>query len=100
MGKRDYAILALLVGCTLRGRELVSLTVEDIQMRENRWVIAYLRGKGSRIHTVAVPIWVKQGVNAWAAGDGIEKGMLLRSLRKGGKVTIVAEGKKKGWRSR
>ncbi len=39
-GKRDYAILALLVGCALRRRELASLTVEDIQMRENRWVIA------------------------------------------------------------
>lgn len=35
-GKRDYAILALLVGCALRRRELASLTVEDIQMRENR----------------------------------------------------------------
>ena len=36
-GKRDYVILALLVGCALRRRELASLTVEDIQMRENRW---------------------------------------------------------------
>ena len=54
-GKRDYAILALLVGCALRRRELASLTVEDIQLRENRWVIADLRGKGGRIRTVAVP---------------------------------------------
>jgi integrase len=30
-GKRAYAILALLVGCALRRRELASLTVEDIQ---------------------------------------------------------------------
>ncbi len=64
-GKRDYAILALLVGCALRRRELASLTVEDIQMRENRWVIADLRGKGGRIRTVAVPVWVKNGINAW-----------------------------------
>ena len=47
-GKRDYAILALLVGCALRRRELASLTVEDIQMRENRWVIADLCGKSGR----------------------------------------------------
>jgi integrase len=33
-GKRDYAILALLVGCALRRRELASLNIEDIQMRE------------------------------------------------------------------
>jgi len=38
-GRRDYAILPLLVGCALRRRELASLTVHDIQMRQNRWVI-------------------------------------------------------------
>jgi site-specific recombinase XerC len=54
-GKRDYAILALLVGCALRRRELASLNIEDIQMREGRWVIADLIGKGGRIRTVAVP---------------------------------------------
>src|SRR5215217_3942775 len=38
-GKRDRAILGLLVGCGLRREELVRLTVEDIQQREGRWVI-------------------------------------------------------------
>ena len=85
-GKRDYAILALLVGCALRRRELASLTVEDIQMREHRWVIADLSGKGRRIRTVAVPIWVKHGINAWQTAAGIEEGRLFRSIRKGGKV--------------
>ena len=85
-GKRDYAILALLVGCALRRRELASLTVETIQLRENRWVLADLRGKGGRIRTVAVPLWVKQGVNAWQAVAKIEDGPLLRSIAKGGKV--------------
>ena len=85
-GKRDYAILAVLVGCALRRRELASLTVEDVQMRENRWVIADLRGKGGRIRTVAVPVWVKNGINAWQTAAGIEEGPLFRSIRKGGKV--------------
>ena len=85
-GKRDYAILALLVGCALRRRELASLTVEEIQQRENRWVIADLRGKGGRVRTVAVPMWVKQAVNAWQAAGKIEGGSLFRSIRKGGKV--------------
>ena len=85
-GKRDYAILALLVGCALRRRELASLTVEEIQMRENRWVIADLRGKGGRIRTVAVPVWVKNGINAWQTAAGIEEGPLLRSISKGGEV--------------
>jgi site-specific recombinase XerC len=37
-GKRDYAILALLVGCALRRHELANLYIEEIRMRENRWV--------------------------------------------------------------
>jgi integrase len=57
--KRNYAILALLVGCALRRQELAELEVEKIQMRERRWVIADLRGKGGRIGTVAIPMWVK-----------------------------------------
>ncbi len=85
-GKRDYAILALLVGCALRRKELANLTVEEIQQRENRWVIADLRGKGGRIRTVAVPVWVKQGINAWQIAAGIEEGPLLRSVNKVGKV--------------
>jgi integrase len=85
-GKRDYAILALLVGCALRRRELASLTVEDIQMRENRWVIIDLLGKGGRVRTVAIPVWVKKGIDAWRAAGSIEKGPLLRSISKGGKV--------------
>ena len=84
-GKRDYAILALLVGCGLRRAELASLDVEILQMRENRWVLADLRGKGGRVRTVAVPLWVKQGANAWMTAAGIEEGRLFRSVRKGGK---------------
>jgi integrase len=85
-GKRDYAILALLVGCALRRHELANLYIEEIQMRENRWVIADLRGKGGRVRTVAVPVWVKQGVNAWTTAAGLEEGKLLRPVLKSGKV--------------
>jgi site-specific recombinase XerD len=48
-GKRDYVILALLVGCALRRKELASLYIEDIQLREGRWVIVDLCGKGGRV---------------------------------------------------
>jgi integrase len=48
-GKRDYVIIALLVGCALRRQELATLKIEDIQLREGRWVIIDLRGKGGRI---------------------------------------------------
>src|ERR1700737_1885534 len=85
-GKRDYVIIALLVGCALRRQELASLNIEAIQLREGRWVIIDLRGKGGRIRTVAVPIWVKQGIDVWMAAARIEKGRLLRPLSKSGKI--------------
>ena len=53
--KRDYVILALLVGCALRRNELAELDVATIQQREGRWVLADLEGKGRRIRTVAIP---------------------------------------------
>jgi site-specific recombinase XerD len=46
-GKRDRAILVLLIGCGLRRAELVGLETEDFQIREEHWVIADLIGKGS-----------------------------------------------------
>jgi len=85
-GKRDYCILALLVGCALRRHELTNLEVEEIQLREGRWVIADMRGKGGRVRTVPVPMWVKQAVNAWMTAASIEGGKLLRPVSKAGKL--------------
>ncbi len=85
-GKRDYVILALLTACALRRNELAMLKVETIQLREGRWVLADLCGKGRRVRTVAVPMWVKQAINAWQTAAKIEDGRLLRRVTKGGKV--------------
>jgi integrase len=60
--------------------------IEDIQLREGRWVIVDLYGKGGRVRTVAVPIWVKQGIDTWITAVKIEKGRLLRPLSKSGKI--------------
>src|SRR5437899_12529369 len=48
-GKRDRAILALLIGCGLRRAEVVGLGTEDFQVREAHCVIADLVGKGKHI---------------------------------------------------
>ena len=85
-GKRDYVILSLLVGCALRRQELASLNIDCIQLREGRWVLADLRGKGGRVRTVAIPVWVKQGINAWMIAAKIEDGRLLRPISKCGKL--------------
>src|SRR5277367_534938 len=85
-GKRDYLLLAMLVGCALHREELAGLDVDTIQLREGRWVLADLEGKGRRVRTVAIPAWVKQGINAWMTAAGVEDGRLLRAVTKGGKV--------------
>jgi hypothetical protein len=85
-GKRDYATLALLLGCGLRRAELTALRVEDIQQREEHWVIADLIGKGGHIHTIPVPDWVKAGIDTWMTAAGIVDGILLRSINKAGRV--------------
>jgi len=54
-GKRDYANLAILLGCGLRRAELTALRVEDIQRREAHCVIADLVGKGGHIRTIPAP---------------------------------------------
>lgn len=85
-GKRDRAILALLIGCGLRRAELVGLGTGDFQIREEHWVIADLVGKGKHIRTVPVPVWVKGAVDEWTTAAGIHDGAIFRSVSRLGKV--------------
>jgi site-specific recombinase XerD len=57
-GKRDRAILSILLGCGLRRAELVGLNIYDLQIREEHWIIANSIGKGRHIRTVPIPNWV------------------------------------------
>jgi site-specific recombinase XerD len=50
-GKRDLALLAILVACGLRRHEAVELNVSDLQQREDHWAIVDLIGKASHIRT-------------------------------------------------
>ena len=44
-GKRNYAMLAMLIGCGLRRGELLTLRADSIQLREDHWVVADLVGR-------------------------------------------------------
>jgi site-specific recombinase XerD len=73
-GKRDRALLAVLLGCGLRRRELAELTVDPLQRREVHWAIVDLVGKGGHIRTVPVPDWVKQTIDEWLVAAGVTTG--------------------------
>ncbi len=84
--KRDRAMLSVLVGCGLRRGELLNLTVEAIQLRDDHWVVADLLGKAGHIRTVPIPKWVKSAVDDWVAESGICNGRIFRGIHRSGCV--------------
>jgi integrase len=76
----------MLIGCGLRRAELLALSFESIQQREEHWVIADLVGKGGHVRTVPVPNWVKSTVDAWIAAAAITHGRVFRAINKAGRV--------------
>jgi len=84
--RRNRAMVAVLIGCGLRRAEAAALKFEDVQLREEHWVIADLNGKGGHIRTVPMPDWVKRAIDEWAISAGINSGALFRAINKAGRV--------------
>jgi integrase len=84
--RRNRAMIAVLIGCGLRRAEAAALKFEDVQLREEHWVIADLNGKGGHIRTVPMPNWVKTVIDEWAILAGINSGPLFRAINKAGRV--------------
>ena len=82
IGKRDRAILALLVVCGLRRAEVVNLDLGDLQQRDARWAIPDLLGKGGRARTVTVPAGVKARIDQWTRAAALTEGRLFRPVAK------------------
>lgn len=87
-GKRDRALLALLLACGLRRHELASLAVGHLQQREGHWAIVDLRGKGGRVRTIPVPDWVHGLLDDWTRVAGISTGSLFRRVSSAGRVWV------------
>ena len=85
-GKRDRALLALLLACGLRRHEAVALRLEDLQQREEHWAIVDMVGKGGHIRTVPVPDWVRNELNEWLIAAAIDRGRLFRRVNKVGRA--------------
>ena len=82
-GKRDRAILSLLLACGLRRGELAGLELDDVQRRDDHWAIVDLTGKPGHVRTVPIPAWVKRAVDDWLAAAGIRGGKIFRFCRAG-----------------
>jgi site-specific recombinase XerD len=83
-GKRDFTMLASLLGCGLRRSEWVHLTIEHLQQREEHWVLVDLVGKGGHVRTVPVPSRVKEAIDKWSVAANIRKVRLFRCVNETG----------------
>src|SRR6266542_422235 len=85
-GKRDRALLALLLACGLRRHEAVALTLDHLQQREEHWAIVDLVGKGGHVRTVPVPDWARTELDDWLAAAAIDRGRMFRRVNKVGRA--------------
>ena len=85
-GKRDRALLAVLLACGLRRHEAVSLDFSHVQQREDHWAIVDLKGKAGHTRTVPMPGWVKGLLDEWLQAANLTAGKLFRRVNKNGKA--------------
>ena len=85
-GKRDRALLAVMLACGVRRHEAVDLEVEHIQQREEHWAIVDLKGKGGHMRTIPMPSWVKQILDDWVNAANVRSGKLFRRVNRTGKA--------------
>jgi site-specific recombinase XerD len=85
-GKRDRALLALLLACGLRRHEVAELRFDHLQQREGHWAIVDLIGKGGHVRTIPVPDWVQAELSAWVSAAGLQSGKLFRCVSTAGKT--------------
>jgi integrase len=83
-GRRDVAMIVLLLGCGLRRSETVNLRLDQLQLRESHWVIVDMVGKGGRLRTVPVPAWCKGLMDVWIDDTGVTEGKVFRRVSKHG----------------
>jgi site-specific recombinase XerD len=85
-GRRDRALLGVLLGCGSRRREAAELDLAHLQRREDHWAIVDLVGKGRHIRTVPVPDWVNSAIDSWLVSAGVSEGRVFRCVCRAGKT--------------
>lgn len=82
-GKRDRALLAILLATGIRREEAATLTFAHIQQREGRWMIVDLVGKRNKVRSIPMPAWCKAAIEKWSEAVGINHGFIFRRIRRG-----------------
>src|SRR6185503_11908014 len=85
-GKRDRALLAVLLACGLRRHEAVNLEFRHVQQRGDHWAIVDLKGKAGHTRTIPMPGWVKTLADEWLQVANLTAGKLFRRVNKNGKA--------------
>jgi site-specific recombinase XerD len=86
-GRRDRAILAVMIGCGLRREEVARLEFTHVAEREGRWCIVDIRGKHGHVRSVPMPSWAKAAIDQWTAAAEISAGAVFRGVNKGDRLT-------------
>jgi integrase len=81
--RRNRALIAVLIGCGLRRAEAAVLKLEDVQLREEHWVIADLRGKGGHIRDGSDAALGEEGNRRMGSTDWNHLGAALQSNQQG-----------------
>jgi len=87
LGKRDYALLMLLLRTGIRGAEVVALTIGDLVMEQGYHVAIIRHGKGNKRGLAKLPVEVRQAITAYleaaCRADAAPETPLFVSFRKG-----------------
>lgn len=69
-GKRDRAILGLMVWAGLRRSEVTGLTIGQLQMREGHNVLVDILGKRGRVRSVKISVPLRRAIDEWLDASG------------------------------
>lgn len=87
LGKRDYALIMLLLRTGIRRSEVVGLTIDDLGMEQGYHVAIIRHGKGNKRGFAKLPVEVRQVIDDYLVAAGREhaapEAPLFVSFRKG-----------------
>ena len=66
--------------------EVARLTLEQIQLREGRWLIVDLVGKHGRMRSVPIPLWAYLSIAEWSRAAAMNVGPIFRRVTRHGRV--------------